>query len=638
MAHDAIPFDIYATGVIDLKSAASQKVGGGRYCLRRILGRGGMGVVWLAQDERLKNEVALKFLPPQIRSDPVMVDDLRRETARSQKLTHPNIIRIHDLYEDEDDAFISMEYVDGLTLASLRVQEAGRVLSWRFLEPVIRQLCEALEYAHTEQIIHRDLKPANLMVDHLGRLKLADFGIARAITDTMTRNSLGQTTGTLLYMSPQQLEGGFPKVTDDIYGFGATLYELLTSKPPYFTGDLLHQVRNVEAQPLQQRLRELKAVNDIPGYVEDLVLACLSKAESQRPQSAREVAAWISAGKTPVRKSGPGRGQKGTNTRLPGSVRTWKTWCFAGATAAVVAAAARLVMSHTPDRTVAPAGAPSSLPLNSERTVPTTLVKAREVPSPGSPPTMAKSPVKTMPAAPTVPTPVPARMATNRVPKIVTAASDAPTSYANRGDTHRDAIANPPIASRVIPDPPPGNAQPAPPARPKQPTALQLVRQGNTHVSERSKDKVVQIVSERTAIDSPPQNWRIIYYDPKARYKLVEVQFEDGKMSRIHELTRLLGFLTPQAQKPIDIEKLKIDSSDALKITLNLAAIKNLTVQSAELALERGYGGSPVWKVSLFGSSENDPLKEKSLGYAILLTDDGKVLKETLSINEQRVK
>src|SRR2546421_908737 len=285
MMKEAIPFDMYATGAVDLQAAASTKVAGGRYALRRMLGRGGMGIVWLAFDERLQCEVAFKFLPPQIRFDAVALDDLRRETARSQKLTHPNIVRIHDLYEAEnEDAFISMEYVDGPHLGTLRVQQSERVLSWSYLEPLVPQLCEALEYAHAEGIIHRDLKPANVMVEQSGRLKLADFGIARAVTDTMSNISISKTTGTLLYMSPQQLEGGLPKVTDDIYGLGATLYELLTSKPPFYAGDLPHQVRNVVAKPPKDRLRELKLTNEIPSYIEDLVMACLNKSDTQRPQ------------------------------------------------------------------------------------------------------------------------------------------------------------------------------------------------------------------------------------------------------------------------------------------------------------------------------------------------------------------
>src|SRR6185369_3688070 len=133
-------------------------VGGGRFTLMRLLGRGGMGVVWLARDEQLHEDVALKFLPPEIRHDAVALDDLRRETARSRKLTHSNIIRIHDFYRSEHEAFISMEYVDGPNMSDLRLEQPNRVFTWTYLEPLVKQLCEALDYAHGEKIVHRDLK------------------------------------------------------------------------------------------------------------------------------------------------------------------------------------------------------------------------------------------------------------------------------------------------------------------------------------------------------------------------------------------------------------------------------------------------------------------------------------------------
>src|SRR5215218_6776190 len=117
-------------------------VGGGRFTLRRMLGRGGMGVVWLARDEQLHEDVALKFLPPEIRHDAVALDDLRRETARSRRLTHPNIIRIHDFYKAEHEAFISMEFVDGPNLADLHVAQKDRVFTWDYLVPIVQQLCE----------------------------------------------------------------------------------------------------------------------------------------------------------------------------------------------------------------------------------------------------------------------------------------------------------------------------------------------------------------------------------------------------------------------------------------------------------------------------------------------------------------
>src|SRR5438445_3830965 len=137
-----------------------QRVSGGRFALVQPLGRGGMGEVWLAQDERLHEPVALKFLPPDVRADPVALDDLRRETARSHKLAHPNIVRIHDLHEDAGgQAFIAMEFVDGPTLLALRIDQPNRVLPWDYLKSLIQQLCTALEYAHSEDLIHRDLKP-----------------------------------------------------------------------------------------------------------------------------------------------------------------------------------------------------------------------------------------------------------------------------------------------------------------------------------------------------------------------------------------------------------------------------------------------------------------------------------------------
>jgi len=272
-----------------------QTLARGRFVLVKRLGRGGMGDVWLARDERLREPVALKFLPPEIRGDPGALEDLRRETARSHQLSHPNIVRIHDLYEDPDGmAFIVMEYIDGPTLAALRLQQPSRLLSWEYLRPLVAQLCAALEYAHAEKVIHRDLKPANMMVDSRGRLKLADFGIAAVASDSMSRVSVKHSTsGTLPYMSPQQLTGKRPQAMDDIYALGATLYELLTGKPPFHSGDITHQVLHEAPEPMEDRLAEFGMQNDIAPGAAALVMACLAKEPGERPQSARVVAEWI---------------------------------------------------------------------------------------------------------------------------------------------------------------------------------------------------------------------------------------------------------------------------------------------------------------------------------------------------------
>ena len=239
--------------------------------------------------------MALKFLPPEIRRDATALDDLKRETMKSRKLTHPNIIRIHDFCQFEGEVpFISMEFVEGTTLAGLKVKEESRCFRWETMQPWARQLCAALDYAHGEGVVHRDLKPSNLMLDARGRLKLADFGLAATISDSMGRVSMNMgTSGTPSYMSPQQMDGRPPKTTDDIYALGATLYELLTSKPPFYSGDILHQVRNLAPDPVEQRLADLDIENPVPGDVAALLLACLSKDAARRPQSAAAVAEFV---------------------------------------------------------------------------------------------------------------------------------------------------------------------------------------------------------------------------------------------------------------------------------------------------------------------------------------------------------
>jgi serine/threonine protein kinase len=273
-------------------------LGNRRYRVEREIGRGGMGSVWLANDESLQEPVALKLLPDEIRYDPVALDDMRRETARSRRLSHPNIVRIHDLHEFPGEMpFISMEYIDGASLSRFKTEQTCRCLPWDFVQTLLGQLCAALDYAHGENLIHRDLKPGNVMLDSRGRLKLADFGIAAVVSDSMSRVSLqGNTSGTPAYMSPQQMDGRTPRVTDDIYALGATLYDLLTGKPPFFRGDILHQVRNLEPPTIEDRLDEFGLKNPIPPDVSAMIMACLAKDPEKRPQSAATLASWIGIG------------------------------------------------------------------------------------------------------------------------------------------------------------------------------------------------------------------------------------------------------------------------------------------------------------------------------------------------------
>ena len=217
----------------------------GRFKLVKVLGRGGMGIVWLAHDEELERNVALKFLPDLIIHDAAVLSDLKRETKRCLELTHKNIVRIYDFVHDERSGCISMEYVDGGTLSSLRCDKERKVFEVAELTDWMGQLCDALDYAHNHaHVIHRDLKPANVMVNQRGELKVSDFGIARSLEDSMSgRTKAGGRSGTLAYMSPQQLEGERGTHLDDIYSLGASVYELLTSKPPFYVGNIDRQIR-----------------------------------------------------------------------------------------------------------------------------------------------------------------------------------------------------------------------------------------------------------------------------------------------------------------------------------------------------------------------------------------------------------
>ena len=272
--------------------SAGQKVFN-RYTLKKILGRGGMGVVWLAHDDELERDIALKFLPEVVALDPESVRDMKRETRRSLDLTHPHIIRIHDFVQDARTVAIAMEYVAGSTLSARKLDQPRGCFDTPEIAAWVGQLCAALAYAHREaQIVHRDLKPANLMIDGRGNLKVADFGIAASVSDSVSRVSAqAGSSGTPVFMSPQQMMGDKPAVTDDIYSLGATLYDLLTSKPPFYSGNIMMQVQHKVPPRLADRRIELGVTGEaLPPEWEVTIAACLSKEAKDRPQSADEVA------------------------------------------------------------------------------------------------------------------------------------------------------------------------------------------------------------------------------------------------------------------------------------------------------------------------------------------------------------
>ncbi len=205
-----------------------------RYTIDHELGHGGMGAVYLARDEQLGERVALKVVTANMANDPAAAAErFRREVATARKITHANVIRIHDLIEDNGLLLLSMEYVEGMTLATY----LQRVSQVRFDEArlILGQICDGLAAAHSAGVIHRDLKPGNVLLDGEKRVKLIDFGLAKA-SFLAGMTATGLILGTPEYMAPEQVRGLQCDARTDLYSLGALAYHLFTSRPP-FTGE-----------------------------------------------------------------------------------------------------------------------------------------------------------------------------------------------------------------------------------------------------------------------------------------------------------------------------------------------------------------------------------------------------------------
>jgi formylglycine-generating enzyme required for sulfatase activity len=267
--------------------APAKEVVFGRYELLSELGKGGMGVVWLALDQELNSRIALKFLREEMTSEADALKELKGEVIINRDLAHPNIIKTFDFVTNGRTSAISMEYVNGTNLHKLKAQRPGRFFEVADIQPWVWQLCDAMHYAHQQKVVHRDIKPANLMVNERGELKVGDFGIGRTVADTVnrvTRNS----AGTPPYMSPQQMMGEKAAPVDDIYSIGATIYDLLTGDPPFFRGAIREQtLAKVPPNMTAQREELARTGQPIPPAWERAVAACLAKDPAMRPPTAK---------------------------------------------------------------------------------------------------------------------------------------------------------------------------------------------------------------------------------------------------------------------------------------------------------------------------------------------------------------
>jgi serine/threonine-protein kinase len=261
---------------------------GDRYRIVSLLGRGGMGEVYRADDLKLEQPVALKLLPAAMAGDAASLAGFHREVRVARQVSHPNVCRVFDIAEADDKHFITMEYIDGEDLAML-LRRIGRLPQDKALE-LARQACAGLAAAHDAGLLHRDLKPANIMIDGRGRARLTDFGLA-ALAGLVSRDEFR--AGTPAYMAPEQIEGQEPSIQSDIYSLGLVFYEM-------FTGKRAFEARNLqELSQLRQQgtiTNPSAHVKDIDPLVERVILRCLENDPRKRPATALQVAAALPGG------------------------------------------------------------------------------------------------------------------------------------------------------------------------------------------------------------------------------------------------------------------------------------------------------------------------------------------------------
>ena len=258
----------------------------GRYRIVRQLGRGGMGAVWLAEDTQLDNKpFAIKMLPAILVANKRAYRQLKDEALVAMRLVHPNIVQIRAFEENDGNPFLVMDYIDGQTLDDY-LAEKGKLPESDVLR-ILRPIAAALDYAHAKGVVHRDVKPGNVMIAKDGTSYILDFGIAREIQETLTRVTGKLSSGTLLYMSPEQLRGEMPKPTQDVYSFAAMVYECLKGEPPFSRGQVEFQILNEPPSPLPNGVG-----------IGSSVMSGLAKKPETRPQGC---AAVLSVPKARVR-------------------------------------------------------------------------------------------------------------------------------------------------------------------------------------------------------------------------------------------------------------------------------------------------------------------------------------------------
>jgi serine/threonine-protein kinase len=297
MADD--PLDMSASRTVLGRTPSAQAVDNGRfppgavladrYRIIGLLGRGGMGEVYRADDLTLGQSVALKFLPPGVARDRANLDRILSEVRTARQVSHPNVCRVHDVGDAAGRRFISMEYIDGEDLAAL-LRRIGRLPADKGVE-IARQLCAGLAASHERGVLHRDLKPANIMLDGRGHARITDFGLATALL--ADGHGVGEVAGTPAYMAPEQIEGKPVSVQTDIYALGLVLYEIFTGKRFHNVGSIA-ELRERHAESTSADLSTSES--QIDPAVARVIERCLESDPRRRPSSCAVVAASLPGG------------------------------------------------------------------------------------------------------------------------------------------------------------------------------------------------------------------------------------------------------------------------------------------------------------------------------------------------------
>lgn len=252
-----------------------------RYQLLQTLGSGGMAVVYRAKDLTLERYVAVKILRPDFSKDEGFRKRFHQEAKAAANLSHPNIVTVHDFGFDGDRLFIIMEYVPGTNLKSM-IREQGKLPLDKALDLIV-QAALGIGYAHRAGLIHCDIKPHNMLVSPDGRLKVTDFGIARALTTILPEEKNTYVWGSPQYLSPEQATGYSPSPASDVYSLGVVLYEMLTGKLPFYSKDASELTRmHKEVIPISPR----NLNPEIPLSVDQIILKVLSKEQTSRYRTA----------------------------------------------------------------------------------------------------------------------------------------------------------------------------------------------------------------------------------------------------------------------------------------------------------------------------------------------------------------